>query len=762
MERIDMESRQLITKNSAFQSRADGGDTGLDLHKVIESFQKRKLFLIISVAAGLALASLICVFMTPRYDAVTDLNIHPESSAALDLGDLAEMASGAGGLDWDAKVQTEVLIISSGPRAWDVISQLRLDQSEIFMEPGLLDIISDCKIRATPAGKPIESVSPCLRYQILQKFSKALDVEALPKSQVVEIRFRSKDRKLAADVVNRLATSYLQYNFVTRYEATMQASGWLHDRLTEMKKDVEDAGAQLADYQKNANIIGTDETDNLAVNQLSDMGKQVTDAEADRILKEAKYRLAMTGNPELIGTIVPDSVLPTLRSQEAQLNTGLAQAKAEYGARYPKVVQLQSQLDEVHRALATETADIQARFKSEYDAAVHTEADLHKSMDTLKQDAFSQSAKFSKYVLLKNEADAKEQLYDDLLKKLNEAGVSAGLKSTNVDIIASADVPVKPALPNIPVFLAVGTAAGLIFGVLGTVILENLNRSVSSIEDVTQIVNLPIMGMLPHVSPDNLRSPADAESRKLVPLLQVVIQRPQSEYAEAISALRSALLLASPGAPPKIIMLTSSLPSEGKSLTSVNFAASLALADRRVLLVDADLRRGALVTRGAGRQMSGLTGCLSGATAWRDQAQPVPLDSGTLMILPSGIRPPNPAELLGSETMKSLIEEWRRDFDFVLFDTPPVAIVTDGVVLSPLMDAVLLIVRINKTSRLALTESCSRLRMVSKKLIGVIVNDMDLAKQYYGYGYGSYRKYYTYYESKEESQESVQPTPKSR
>jgi capsular exopolysaccharide synthesis family protein len=752
MERIDMESRQLMANNSASQGRSQGGDTGLDLHKVIESFQKRKLLLFLSVAGGLVLASLICIFMTPRFDAVTYLNIHPESSAALDLGDLAEMASGSGGLDWDAKVQTEVLIISSEPRAWDVISQLRLDQNQTFMQPGILNVISSCKIRPTPEGMPIESVSPCVRYNILQRFSKALDVEALPKSQVVELRFRSKDPKLAAEVVNHLAASYITYNFVTRFEATMLASKELHDQLTEMKKDVEDAGAQLADYQKTANIIGTDESDNLAVNQLSDMGKQVTDAEADRILKEAKYRLAMTGNPELIGTIVPDSVLPTLRGQEAQLDTALAQAKAEYGVRYPRVVQLQSQLDQVHKALATETADIQARFKSEYDAALHTEADLQKSMDLLRQDAFSQSAKFNKYVLLKNEAEAKEQLYDDLLKKLNEAGVSAGLKSTNVDVIAIANVPVKPALPNTPLFLAMGIAAGLLFGILATFILENLNRSVSSIEEITQIVNLPIMGMLPHVSLDNLRSPAEADAKNYVPLLQVVIQRPQSEYAEAVSALRSALLLASAGAPPKIIMLTSSLPSEGKSLTSVNFAASLALAGRRVLLVDADLRRGALVTRGAGRQMPGLTGYLSGATGWRDQAQQVPLDRGTLMILPSGIRPPNPAELLGSKTMEALVEEWRREFDFVLFDTPPVAIVTDGVVLSPLMDAILLIVRINKTSRLALKESYSRLGMVSRKLIGIIVNDMDLAKQYYGYGYGSYRKYYTYYESKEESQ----------
>jgi len=224
MERIDMESRQLMANNSASQGRSQGGDTGLDLHKVIESFQKRKLLLFLSVAGGLVLASLICIFMTPRFDAVTYLNIHPESSAALDLGDLAEMASGSGGLDWDAKVQTEVLIISSEPRAWDVISQLRLDQNQTFMQPGILNVISSCKIRPTPEGMPIESVSPCVRYNILQRFSKALDVEALPKSQVVELRFRSKDPKLAAEVVNHLATSYLHYNFVTRFEATMLAS----------------------------------------------------------------------------------------------------------------------------------------------------------------------------------------------------------------------------------------------------------------------------------------------------------------------------------------------------------------------------------------------------------------------------------------------------------------------------------------------------------------------------------------------------------
>lgn len=739
-----MEFDRDIVRTSRAGGNFEAKESGLDLHNVIESFRRRKLFLSLSIAAGSVIAILVCIFMTPRYDAMADLNIHPESSGALDLGDIADIASGAGGLDWDARVQTEVLIISSRPRAWDVISQLRMDQDPTFMQPGFFEIFSRCKIAVTPATKTLESISPCLRFAILQRFSKALDVEALPKSQAVRIRFRSKDPKLASEVVNRLTASYLQYNFTTRYEATMQASAWLHDRLAQMQKDVEEAGAQVASYQKSANIIGTDETDNLAVSQLSDMGKQLTDAEADRILKEAKYRLAMTGNPELIGTIVPDSVLPTLRSQEAQLNAQLAQAQAEYGSKYPKVIVLQAQLDAVAQALRREMVNIQSRFKSEYEAALHTESDLQGSMDRLKQDAFSQSAKFNHYVLLKNEADAKEQLYDDLLKKLNEASVSAGLKSTNVDVISPAQVPVKAALPNVPLFITLGMGFGLIIGVIGIFVLESLDHSVGSLEDVTEIVNVPVMGMLPHLIPGNLRireeSPIDLHD----PLSRMLIQRPQSEYAEAIGALRSALLLATAGAPPKVVMLTSSLPAEGKSLTSVNLATSLVLTGRRVLLVDADLRRGALVQRG-GDRMLGLTGCLSGAAFWRDEVKQMDVEDNKITVMPSGIRPPNPAELLGSRSMEQLITEWRNEFDFVLLDTPPVAIVTDAVVLSSLVDAILFIVRMNKTSRFSLKTSLSRLEMVSQKLAGVVVNDVDLARQYYGYGYGSYQKYYSYF-----------------
>ena len=179
-----MESK-LMAKNGAPLAGSEPDDGGHDLNQVLDSFRKRKLFNFASIGAGVLAAVLVCTFMVPKYDGIVDLNIHPEESGALDLGDLADIATGAGGLDWDSKVQTQVLILTSDPLAWDVVSQLRLDQNAVFMHPGVFDFLSKCKLRVTPAGKSIDTILPCERYAILRRFNKALSVQALPKTQAV-------------------------------------------------------------------------------------------------------------------------------------------------------------------------------------------------------------------------------------------------------------------------------------------------------------------------------------------------------------------------------------------------------------------------------------------------------------------------------------------------------------------------------------------------------------------------------------------------
>ena len=246
---------------------------------------------------------------------------------------------------------------------------------------------------------------------------------------------------LAQEIVNHLVSAYTQRTFMTRYNDTMKASDWLSGQLAQLKSEVEESQSKLSKFQKQTGIFGTDENDNLVLSKLDDLSKELTDAEADRIVKEAKYRVAQSGNPELIGTIVPDSVLPVLRGQEADLKEQLAQANSEYGPHYPKVIQLGNQLAQVEKSLQTEIADIQERFHTDYQVSAGTEKQLRTAFDQQKQQAYDMSAGLDQYGILKREMESGNDLYEDLLKKLKEAGVVASLKAATVDVIDPATAP---------------------------------------------------------------------------------------------------------------------------------------------------------------------------------------------------------------------------------------------------------------------------------------------------------------------------------
>jgi len=305
-------------------------------------------------------------------------------------------------------------------------------------------------------------------------------VQTIARTQAVEITFRNANPNLARDIVNHLVSGYTQRTFMTRYNDTMKASDWLSGQLAQLKAAVEQSQSKLSRLQKQTGIFGTDENDNLVLSKLDDLSKELTDAESDRIVKEAKYRVAQSGNPELIGTVVPDSVLPILRGQQADLETQLAQANAEYGPRYPKVTQLESQLAQVEKSLQKEIADIQERFRTDYQISEGTEEQLQAAFDGQKQQAYAMSEGLDQYGILKREVESSSDLYDDLLKKLKEAGVVASLKAATVDIIDPATLPTKPVEPNIPMVLALSILLGLGAGIACTLAAENLDNLIRS------------------------------------------------------------------------------------------------------------------------------------------------------------------------------------------------------------------------------------------------------------------------------------------
>lgn len=707
----------------------------ISLPELIRIFRRRKRIVVASVLVVFLLAALYCKVKTPRYEAVADLAINPEGSNALDMGDITA-SLGGGGLGFDEKLETQVHILKSKSLAWTVISELRLDRRPGFEVHRKYPVFGE----DTCANKPalIEQTSPECRNAILKAFDSALTVQSIARTQAVEISFRNADPALAQDIVNHLAASYTQRTFMTRYDDTMKTSDWLSGQLAQIKSEVEKSESKLSQFQKQTGIFGTDENDNLVLSKLDDLSKELTDAEADRITKEAQYRVAQSGNPELIGTIVPDSVLPVLRGQEADLKNQLAQASSEYGPHYPAVIQLKDQLDQVEKSLQKEIANIQERFRSDYEVSATTEKQLKAAFDQQKQLAYDMSEGLDQYGILKRDVEAGNDLYEDLLKKLKEAGVVASLKAVTVDPIDLAVLPTKPIEPNTPLVLALSTILGLGVGIGLAFAGESLDNVIRSSDEFESLTTIPLFGVIPHVNIERKnRLGQEGVEEGVAPQYDEIVslQRPNSQPAEAFRVLRTALQLATAGTSPKMIIIGSAVPGEGKTIVSMNLAAVFSQRAERVLLVDSDLRRGTIQRRTGIKKNFGLSGSLTGAGNWRGAVLELP-QAPNLSILQAGHRPPNPAELLGSAQMHGFLEEWKAAYDRVIIDSPPALLVTDAVLIAQWTDLILLVSRVGVTPRAGFRRAAELLQSGKGAMTGMVVNDISAADNYYGYGYG--------------------------
>ncbi len=700
----------------------------ISIQEIWRILRKRRWAILGVLVGSLLVAGLISAFMTRRYEAVGQVLVNPQDSNALGIDPLD--ALGGGGLQNDIVQQTQVQVLQSDPLAWEVIRQLRLDQREDFAGQDV-----------TKAGQSFETVTGPKKVTLLATFHKGLRVSAIPKTQLIEVRFRARDPKIAADVVNALTNGYIERNFRTRYQATMQASDWLSKQLNDLKNNVEASQQRFTEYQKKSGIIGTDDAHNVFITQLDELNKAMAAAEADRIMKEANFRVAASGNPETIAQLAPSSTLAVLRTQQADLNNQFAQLSAKYGDAYPRVVQLRSQLEQVQGSIGGQVKLLREQFEQQYLAALKTEHMLGKRLEEHKQQAYEMNEAGIQYAILKRDFDSSRDLYQDLLKRLKEAGIVAGLKSTNVDVIEPAEAPIRPAEPRVALNLAVGLLLGTFGGIGLAFLLESLDTTVSPPESGEILPNLPVLGIVPHFSLAT-RNRKAIEERDKVPFL---LSRPNSQFAEAFRGLRTTLLLSSAGSPPRVILISSAAPGEGKTTTSINCAVTLAQKGKRVLLVDADLRRSGVERYLQVESKKGLSECLAGAAKPEDVVTQLPGAEG-VECLPAGNRPPNPVELLDSERMRELLERWREEYDYVVLDTPPLVGLSDALVLSPSADAVILVARSNRTSVQSLRRARDFLARVNARTVGVVINDLNFkSSDYYGY-YGYYgSKYGEYY-----------------
>jgi capsular exopolysaccharide synthesis family protein len=608
-------------------------------------------------------------------------------------------------------------------------------------------------VRPNPAGEAASSapITSEERGEMVGIMKGGLSVTIIPDTRILEISYSGNDPKLAAEIVNGLVDTYSDEGLRVNFERTAHVSDWLEKQLDSLKEDAAQSQQQLADYQRAHNIVGTDENSNLTLETLNHISGSLDEAEADRIMKESRMRDFNAMNPDMEALMGDDPTIASLYGQLTTLQTQRAQLATKFGPKHPAMQQMDLEIGKVQAQIAKEAELARKQVEAEYQAAVQLEDALRSRLGAQEDAAYKLNEDVAQYSMLRHQAELTRNLYDTLQTNLKEATISAGMSAANITVVDRAGIPDSPVAPKKNTIMLMGLVGGLVIGCVLAFVIESIDDRLRTSEEVENASQLPSLAAIPHISPGPAwkkgegREEATPGSSRDQQHNLIALWDPKSNGAEAYRSMRSSLLLSSIDNPPRVIVVTSSFPAEGKTTTALNLAVVLAQRGERVLLVDADLRRGSLYrVFGIPGQGLGLSTVLSRPGTHMDLPAPLP-ELPTLFVLPTGPRPPNPAEMLSSNRMEEQMRQWTQQFDRIVIDTAPLLAVSDTQALAVRADAVVLVARAGVTRKRALVRARDLLWRVNAPVVGVVVNDVDLRlENFYTYRYGMYAKDYWY------------------
>ncbi len=719
----------------------------------------RRRKILIGVAVTVFALSVAISFLTKhRYTATSTVQIQKSSSDGLNLESM--MGSAGGGatdsLTVNLDLQTQASILESDGLALRVIQEMKLEHKPEFSErKSLISTIVEL-FRKLPPPEPDSVPLEKTRFRrdaVIKTFNSRLQVRVVPGTRLLQVSYTDVDPQMAADVVNHLVRALSDYTYQTRFNATADVSRWLGDQLGDLRRQTEDLQAQVVAQQKATGLFGVGAVDaqgrpvlySPALDTLQQTTNELSQTQASRVIKGAIDQVVRSGNAEMIsqlsGTAVAAgasqgvanslSLIQSLRTQEATLQQQIDHDSSIFGPRYPRLIEEKASLAAVDRSMQQETARMATRAENDYKVAKAAEAGARQAYETQRAAAAKLNDKTIAYTILQKEATQSEELYQDLLRRLKEAGILEGLHSSNITVVDSAHAPALPSQPNRRLYVLAGLILGLILGIVAALAFDAIDNLVRGMEEL-EAIGLPVLGILPTFEAGGL-------SRL------TVAEKPNSQFAENLRNVRSSLFLSRSGQPPQVILVTSSTPGEGKTTVSLNLSASLAQQKKKVLLLEADLRRPTMLTKLKMQpQGTGLSEILSSGAV--PVPIPVELQPG-LFILFAGPVPPLPAELIGSTSMENLVREMRKVYDFIVIDSPPILPVADARVLTRLADATVMVARADLTSRTVLNRAFAILRAsvgtASHTFIGGVLNGLaPSSPAYYGYYGKRYGEYY--------------------
>jgi succinoglycan biosynthesis transport protein ExoP len=726
-----------------------------------------------TVLVALLVVFIIGLFVTfrgkPVYEARALIEIQKENPDVPTLQELFQIEGVS-----DAYIETQNRILKSENLARRVITQLGLEKlPEFTRRSGGWQIARE---KAAPEPVRVEfGIIPTgdktVPEEVLKNFEERLTVEPVKRSRLIEVTFESNDPNTAAQVVNTLTSAYIDANLEARWQAAQKASDWLSQQLLGMKAKLEKSEDELQKYGRGNGLLfletekGTSE--NIVVQRLRELQQELTKAQADRYAKESLYRLLEERNYAELPGVFDNKLIQDLTARLADLQREQSRLSANFNPNYPRVKELQSQIDESKAMLEAERARAAGGIANDYKAAVSHEEMLQRAFTEQERQANDIAGKSVQYNILKREADTNKQLYVGLLEKLKETGVSSSLKATNIRVVDSAYPPKKFARPRILLDLSITLIVGMCLGIAVAFLQEHLDNTLKSSEDIERFLQIPSLGAVPAMelsgNPRRLHgfqasAPAlDAGkvngtnghngrngnngskdgTRLAPPWNRIEVQdgggHQHGALAEAFHGLRTSVLLSTPKRPPATLLVTSAQQGEGKTTVAANLAASLAQLGDSVLLIDADLRRPSLQNFFQVSRSTGLVNYLTGDCDWRSlvwQAAPIGVS-----VLFCGPVPPNPADLLSSEYMRTLIREASKEYKFVVLDSPPLLNLSDSRILATLVDGVILVVGGGTTPRELVQRAYLSAVDAGSRVIGATINFADVRNDYYYSGY---------------------------
>ena len=719
----------------------------LDLRTLYRALVRRKGTILGIAALCTLAASVYTLSIEPQYQSSAMLQI--DRTAQKVVGFNTEVEVEEGPLSDQLQLRTQVELLKSRTLAERVIDEMGLykpggmstapepatTETASAVGSGLMDQAaavgrqawSQLRALIAPAPSAPESLS---RGATVAQFQQAVTVEPVRNSRLVQIGVRNADPELAAAIANTMAKAFIAMHIERRLESSVYARQFLEQQIRQSKAKLEESERVINEYAKKNQILNLGDKGSATTQTFVDFSTALTQAQQERIKAETLYNQVRL-NPESAPQAVVNEAIRAYKEQRARLEADYAKNRSVFKPDYPAMVQARAQIAELDARIKTEVNNILSSIRGQYMAAVKAEEQLKNKVAASRSEVLTVQDRSVDMNLLSRELDTNRQVYDSLLQRLREVSVTAGITTNNVSIVDQASVPLFPASPNLKVNIGLGVLLGLFLGMLVALLREQMDDSVKSVNDIEGPYRLPLLGLIPFTRSAGVR-------REPVALL--AHREPRSTFAESYRSLRTVLQFGSADGPPQRFMVTSCGTGEGKSTTALALAINFAQLGQKVLLIDADMRKGGLHKMLKLSNERGLSSLLEADRAIAGSIRDTTV--ANLGVITAGPTPPDPVELLMGPRLGALLEQAQAlGYTQIVVDGPPLLGLADAIVLGNQIPNIVLTVKAGGTSKDSMRDGLRRLRSAGLAPMGVVLtharnehNNDHAYAAYYGHG----------------------------